>query len=235
MTPRIVAIIPTFNEVELLDACVTSLASQEIDRLEIVVVNAGDPLPPDWQGRVTELKVSSDHFWTSCMDAGIRTVRERADFLLFTNADTTFLPGSVGLLLQEAQAKPKTIACSPAYVQVDIQPIELLYSHQSDLGPLLYGKLVRRWHSPNDAPLESFPIELTGGQGVLMPVGLFDHASLDIGNFPHYASDHDLWLQARRLGFELHLVPRAGIVNHRSFNDGAKKQGWIIGRLWGRI
>lgn len=236
MTPRIAAIIPTFNEVELLDACVASLTSQGIEKLEIVVVNAGDPLPTDWQSRVTEVQVPSDHFWTACMDSGVQAVREWADFLLFTNADTTFLPGSVHLLLQQARAKPTTIACSPAYVQVESQPIELLYSHQSDLGPLLYGKLVRPWHLQNDAPKEPFPIELTGGQGVLMPVELFDRASLDVKNFPHYASDHDLWLQARRLGFELHLVPQAGIVNHRSFNDGgAKKQGSLMRRLWARM
>lgn len=236
MTPSIAAIIPTFNEVELLDACVTSLTSQGIEQLEIVVVNAGDPLPPDWQSRVTELKVPSDHFWTACMDAGVQTVRDRADFLLFTNADTTFLPGSVRLLLQQALAKPNVIACSPAYVQVQSQPIELLYSHQSDLGPLLYGKLVRPWVSLKDAPKVPFAIELTGGQGVLMPARLFDRAALDLKNFPHYASDHDLWLQARRLGFELELVPQAGIVNHRSFNDGgAKNQGSLMRRLWARM
>lgn len=218
---RIAAVIPTYNEVDLLTACVESLEAQGYPDLEIVVANAGSPLPPELASRVTELDVPENFFWTSCIDAGVRAVLGRCDYLLFTNADTTFLPGSLSRLLETVEAK--TIACSPAYIQLGDNPVSLLYSDQSDLGPLLYGKLVKRWQGLEDAPQEPFGIDLTGGQGVLMPVALFDKAEMDVKRFPHYASDHDLWLQARRLGYKLVLVPQAGIVNKRDFNETKRK------------
>ena len=223
MPPRIAAIIPTYNEVELLTACVESLEAQGYPNLEIVIANAGDALPAELAHRVTELDVPENFFWTACIDAGVQAVKGKCDFYLFTNADTTFVEGAVNRLLLALESGEKTIACSPAYIQLGDQPVSLLYSDQSDLGPLLYGKLVRRWTSPGDAPMDPFPIDLTGGQGVLIPSALFESASMDVSRFPHYASDHDLWLQARRLGYRLLLVPQAGIVNKRDFNETKRK------------
>jgi len=223
MPPRIAAVIPTYNEVDLLTACIESLESQGDPALEIVVANAGDPLPPELASRITELDVPDNFFWTACIDAGVQAAKDRCDYFLFTNADTTFLPGSLALLREAVEGKSKTIACSPAYIQLGDQPVTLLYSDQSDLGPLLYGKLVRRWTNPADAPKEPFPIDLTGGQGVLIPSVLFKEAAMDIARFPHYASDHDLWLQARSKGYKLLLVPQAGIINKRDFNETKRK------------
>jgi len=180
-------------------------------------------LPSELAKRITELDVPDNFFWTACIDAGVKAAVDRCDYLMFTNADTTFLPDSVAKLVAEVEKDPKVIACSPAYIQLGDQPTSLLYSDQSDLGPLLYGKLVRRWTSPADAPSEPFPIDLTGGQGVLMPAVLFQTAKMDVERFPHYASDHDLWLQARRAGYRLVLVPQAGIVNKRDFNETKRK------------
>jgi GT2 family glycosyltransferase len=222
MNGRIAAIIPTYNEVDLLSACVRSLQAQNYPSLEIYVVNAGDPLEVDLG--IHELSVPSDYFWTSCIDFGVKAaLKDKPDYLLFTNADTTFLDHSLEKLVAAAAGKDKTIACSPAYLQLGDTPVNLLYSHQSDLGPLLYGKLTKAWQGPNDAPEEPFTVDLTGGQGVLIPAALFDKAEMDVKNFPHYASDHDLWLQARRLGYRLLLVPKAGIVNKRDFNESKRR------------
>jgi GT2 family glycosyltransferase len=224
MNPRIAAIIPTFNEVELLTACVDSLLAQGYPELDIHVVNAGDPFGKSLGDRVFEVNVPSNYFWTSCIDSGVKAaLKTGTDYLLFTNADTTFLPGSLQKLLNAVEGKEKTIACSPAYIQLGNEPVKLLYSHQSDLGPLLYGKLVKAWEKPEDAPDIPFEIDLSGGQGVLMPAALFEKAEMDIARFPHYASDHDLWLQARRLGYKLLLVPQAGIVNKRDFNESKRR------------
>jgi len=139
-------------------------------------------------------------------------------------------------LIEVVQSDPKAIACSPAYLQVDDQPLSLLYSHQSDMGPLLYGRLIRLWSGLDDAPNEPSTVDLTGGQGVLMPVSIFHSAAMDTKRFPHYCSDHDLWLQARKAGYKLVLVPKAGIVNKRDFNTGQNKNlGKKIQALWKRM
>jgi len=237
MTPKIAAVIPTFNEVELLTACVESIESQRESGLEIVVVNAGDALPNQLCTRVLEQRVNHDWFWTACIDEGVRVAKAmQADFVLFTNADTTFLPNSIAELRKIAAPSQKVIACSPAYVQIGDQPVELLYAGQEELGPLLFGKLKRPWSTPADAPDAPSEIQLTGGQGVLIPIGLFDRAEMDVSRFPHYTSDHDLWLQARKLGYKLVLAPKAGIVNRRELQQTRnKKRQSLPAYLWKRL
>src|SRR5690349_24032387 len=98
MSPRIAAIIPTYNEVDLLTECVRSLQAQNYPALDIYVVNAGDPLGVDLG--VHEIGVPSNYFWTSCIDSGIKEALKHApDYLMFTNADTTFLPNSLEKLM----------------------------------------------------------------------------------------------------------------------------------------
>lgn len=236
MSERIAAVIPTFNEVELLTACVDSLLSQSDPALSVVVVNSGGPLPAELAAKVTVIDVPSNYFWTACIDEGIKHAK-RAGFelVMFTNADTTFLPNSVSELRKILEGKDKVIACSPAYIQTGEEPLRLLYSDQRDLGILLFGKIVRRWEVPGDAPDEPIKIQLTGGQGVLMPIDLFDRAAMDVQKLPHYASDHDLWLQARKLGYTLVLTPKAGIVNKRQLNETRKRDDITLGEfLWKR-
>lgn len=235
MGQRIAAVIPTYNEVELLMACVESLEAQNDPELSIIVANAGEPLPDFLASRVTELDLESDSFWTASIHEGVQeALASGADFVLFTNADTTFLPGALPALREVAG--DDTIACSPAYEQIGDGPIRLLYSDQDEVGKLLFGKLTRRWSEPNDAPSEPIPIQLTGGQGVLMPARLFHEAKMDFGRFPHYTSDHDLWLQARKLGYKLVLCPRAGIVNRRELQKSRnQKRQSLPSYLWKRL
>lgn len=232
----IAAVIPTFNEVELLSACVESIFSQQVEGLRVIVVNAGDALPPELADRVMEHRVPGDCFWTGCMFEGVKVAKTlQADYCLFTNADTNFLPDSIGKLIAAVEGKTHTIACSPAYVEDENGALEILYTDQSDLGPLLYGKILKRWQKPAEAPEKPFPIELTGGQGVLVPISVFQTSELDIKRFPHYASDHDLWIQARRHGYQLLLVPQAGVVNHREFNEKKQGSGKLLPSLWKRM
>ncbi len=232
MGDRIAAIIPTYNEPDHLQRCVQSLIDQDDSNLTIVVVNAGEPLPEWFLDKVTELKVPDNFFWTSCIDAGVREFRDRCEYILLSNADTSFVPDSLKMLRAEAARSPKIIACSPAYIQSADETPALLYSDQLDWGPLLFGKLNARWKSLADAPTEPSTIDLTGGQGVLIPSQLFREVEMDIGRFPHYTSDHDLWLMAREKRFFLRLVPQAGIINHREFNE-QKSQG--VGALLKRL
>lgn len=141
------------------------------------------------------------------------------EFVLFSNADTVFLPGSVAELLNIATSKPKSIAVSPAYDSSGA----LIYSRQSDWGFLLYGKLIRDWTDRTDAPTDPILADLAGGQGVLLPFEAVHEIDLDVENFPQYASDHDLWLRLRKKGYQLWVAPKAGVENVRGFNAQRKR------------
>jgi GT2 family glycosyltransferase len=212
---KVVAIVPTYNEPEDLARVVGSLAGQ-VDR--ILVINAGDPLPSYLAGQVEEHRVSSDHYWTHCIAKGFELVATGPeDYVYLTNADTYATPGTVQALLNWCSTHPRSVACAAAYIEHQGK-VELLYSYQDPMGFLLYGRLIRPWTGLEDAPSEPFEIVLTGGQGVLFPVSVVKDFQVDVERFPHYASDHDLWLQMRSAGWRLTLVPSAGVVNTRTLS-----------------
>lgn len=235
--PAIVAVIPTFNEPDLLARCVASLRQQNGLMIDVIVPNAGDPLPPTLASEVCEVKLASSDFFTAQLRAGLDQARQGEwEFMLLANADTEFFPNTVARLLAFTEADNKVVACSPAYQKVGDGPISLRYSDQDEMGFLLYGRMMQRWAEPKDAPHEPYEIDLTGAQGVLFHRSLLEVAEVDVARFPQYASDHDFWLQARRAGFHLILDPQAGIVNLRQLS--ASPANGLTQRLkvlWGRM
>ncbi len=233
---EILAIVPTYNEPEELLRVVASLLDQGTEGLHILVVNAGAPLPLDIESKVEVLNVDGQHFWTHCVEKGLEIAAARkTKYIYLTNADTYALPGTLETLVLHADAHPRTVACAPAYIESE-GVVRLLYSHQDPMGFLLYGRLIRPWTDTSDAPSEPFQIVLTGGQGVLFPASVATEFRLDATNFPHYASDHDLWLQLREAGWRLDLLPRTGVVNTRILSaHHAKSLGEKLKRLWWRM
>ncbi len=232
----ILAIVPTYNEPDELRRVVESLRNQEVDGLHILVINAGMPLPSDVSALVETVAVDDQDYWTHCIAKGFEVATDRQhEFIYLTNADTYALPGTLTALREHAQTHPKTVSCAPAYIETE-QGVSLLYSHQDPMGFLLYGRLIRPWAGVGDAPSEPFPIVLTGGQGVLFPSSVARDFKVDAVNFPHYASDHDLWLQLREAGWRLDLLPKTGVVNTRTLSaHHAKSMGERLRRLWWRM
>jgi GT2 family glycosyltransferase len=218
LKPKAAAIIPTFNEVDVLASCVQSLASASRETILPIVVNAGKPLPSELAAQVLEIPVSDDHFWTASIAVGFARARElRPEYVLLANADTEFLPGSVDLLIEEVAKSPKTIACCPGYERDEDGSIRLLYSDDVMLPFFLHNFLKRRWVRPEEAPSEPYETGVVGGQGVLFRAELLDSFDVDPQSFPHYRGDQDLWLSAKAAGYKLVMVPKAGVINNRAF------------------
>jgi len=236
---RLAVVIPTYNEPELLQQCLSSLDWPDELEVTLVIVNAGEPLGFELPAKAVEVKVTSDCFWTASVEAGfawIRSQKPEFDWAMLANADNTFYPGSVGRLLALCRKEPGVVAACPAYIRTDEEPEKLLYSDQLDLGILLYGKLNRRWSKPEEAPDEPFEIQLTGGQGVLFPAKLLAQFAMDAKRFPHHAGDHDFWLQMRRKGVRLMVEPKAGIVNLRILGGKHATGFWAkVKKLWWRL
>lgn len=215
LNPQICAVIPTYNEPDMLRACLESLEQQGLP-MHVRVVNAGSPLEiPGFKFLEIEvIQVPGTAFWTECMDIGTRDLP--TPYALLSNADTVFLPGCIEALL--SVVAERTVACSAAYFADGTTE----YTDQAQWGALLFGKILRRWPSRSDAPEAAVEIELTGGQGVLVPAAAFHDARWATRDLPQYASDHDFWLQLRRKGWCLALAPQAGISNARPFGLGSK-------------
>ncbi len=227
-SPHIAVVIPTFNEPDLVVACLRSLESLGVSH-EVIVANAGEAIP-DLNPSVTQLQLPSDHFWAASTQAGIdRALESGADYVVLANADTEFMPGTLAALLEATQSNAQAIACVPAYDESE----HLLYSRQDSWGFLLYGKLVRGWSSPSDAPSAPYRTDLIGGQGVMIPAAALRAARMDLENFPQYAADHDFWLQLAQRGWELWVTPRGGVRNRRGFNRQRRRS--LASTLWHRM
>jgi hopene-associated glycosyltransferase HpnB len=117
--PAVTAVIPARNEADILPACLPGLLGQEYDgRFSVIVVDddstddtakvaaelgaaAADreltvvsarPAPPRWAGKV----------WA--MSEGARAVPADAEYILFTDADIGYAPGSVARIVRSAAA-----------------------------------------------------------------------------------------------------------------------------------
>jgi len=218
MRDSLAIIIPTFNEPELLEQTIRSLDIPANVEATIFVANAGDDLPVQFSALVSEIKVDSKLWWTGQMQAGMDEAKKTSPkWVLFLNADTSMVPGSISKLIEFGENHPNTIACCPAYEKQPDGSLKLIYSHQLDWGFLLYGKLVMPWRTFADSPKEPFLVDLTGGQGTLFPGEVLNKYKMDPENCPHYGGDHDFWLTLREGGIRLWLVPQAGIINDRQF------------------
>lgn len=230
-------VIPTFNEPELLARTVDSLQADPSISIQIVVGNAGEPLPEELAKKVVEIQVSSDKFWTGSIRAAMEYVKQhRTEYIMFLNADTSMLPGSIENEVEWVGDDARKVACCPAYARFPDGRLELLYSHQSDWGILKIGKLIKPWQLPSEAPTEPYQVDLHGGQGTLFRTELLDRFDLDERNFPHYAADHDFWLTLREHGIHLWVVPTGGIVNDREFGAHSSKSfSQKMKSLWKRM
>ncbi len=235
--PRLALVIPTYNESEFLRKCVASVKDTKLAEVIPVVVNAGDPLPEDLAATVVELQVSSDHFWTACIGVGLFYARQNGfDWAMLANSDNEFLPGTVDLLLTEAERQPGAVICSPIYDLQEDGSLTLFCSREVMVPFLLHNYTAKDWNGPEDAPTEPYPVEMTGGQGVLIPRSVFVWLTVDPKRFPHNRGDMDMWLSVRQRGVPIILTPRAGAINTRPMSTSGmsgleqlKKVGYLFG------
>lgn len=163
---QVSVIVPARNEEASLADCLQSLVSQtgvcfeiivvddhSTDRTraiaislpEVLVVDAG-PLPEGWTGK------------NNAVTAGAREAR--GEWLLFTDADTIHLPGSLAAALREAQEdEAELLSYSPEQIAVTFWEMATL--------PVVFTELARRY-SPAKVSDPASPIAAANGQYILI-------------------------------------------------------------------
>ncbi len=164
--PEISVIIPARNEEASLGACLESLVSQSGVEFEIIVVNDHSTdrtreIAASFPGvRVIEAGALPQG-WTGKNNAVACGAREaRSEWLLFTDADTVHLPGSLGRSLAEAKEhKAEMLSYSPEQIAVTFWEMAVL--------PVVFAELARQY-PPSKVSDPASPIAAANGQFILI-------------------------------------------------------------------
>ena len=223
--PEVSVIIPARNEQASLGACLESLVAQSGVDFEIIVVNdhstdrtgeiaasfpsvrviEAGPLPQGWTGK------------NNAVACGAREAR--GDWLLFTDADTVHLPGSLAEALAEAKKhNAEMLSYSPEQSAVSFWEMAIL--------PVVFAELARQY-PPTKVSDPASPIAAANGQFILIRRETYDA----IGGHAAVASDilEDVAL-ARRVkadGRKIHFRYAADAVRTRMYRNFAQlREGW---------
>src|SRR5271168_1542552 len=170
--PEVSVIVPARNEEASLGACLQSLASQAGVSFEIVVVDDGStdstrkiagsfagvrvidpgPLKPGWSGK------------NNAVTAGAAAVR--GAWLLFTDADTVHLPGSLARSLAEAKQRGvEMLSYSPEQ--------EVRGFWEKAVMPVIFAELATSFR-PSEVSDPASPAAAANGQYILISREAYD-------------------------------------------------------------
>ena len=223
--PEVSVIIPARNEEASLGACLESLVSQTGVAFESIVVNdqstdrtgeiaASFPgvrvieagtLPPGWTGK------------NNAVACGAREAQ--GEWLLFTDADTVHLPGSLARALAEAKEhKAEMLSYSPEQIAVTFWEMAIL--------PVVFAELARQY-PPSKVSDPASPIAAANGQFILMRRETYDAVGGHAAVAGDILEDVALARLVKASGRKMRFRYAADAVRTRMYRNFAQlREGW---------
>ncbi len=218
-------IIPARNEEASLGACLESLVSQSGVEFEIIVVNdhstdrtgeiaasfpgvrviEAGPLPQGWTGK------------NNAVACGAREAR--GEWLLFTDADTVHLPGSLARALAEAKEhKAEMLSYSPEQIAVTFWEMAIL--------PVVFAELARQY-PPAKVSDPASPIAAANGQFILIRRETYDAVGGHAAVAGDILEDVALARRVKASGRKIRFRYAADAVRTRMYRSFAQlREGW---------
>jgi glycosyltransferase involved in cell wall biosynthesis len=241
--PQVSVIIPARNEEASLADCLQSLTTQSGIAFEIIVVDdhstdrtrqiaesfpsvqviAAAPLPAGWTGKNNAVTTGARH--------------ARGEWLLFTDADTVHLPGSLARALTEAQQNgADLLSYSPEQIAVTFWEMATL--------PVVFAELARQY-SPSKVSDPASPIAAANGQYILIRRETYDavggHAAIAVDILEDVALARAVKTSGRKIRFRYaaDAVRTRMYRNYRQLRDGWTKNlallfpnpGWLAVKI----
>jgi len=220
-------IIPARNEEACLGDCLQSLVAQSGIAFEIIVVDdhstdrtreiassfldlillEAGPLPAGWTGKNNAVTTGARH--------------ARGQWLLFTDADTIHLPGSLARAIAEAEKdNAKLLSYSPEQIAVTVWEMATL--------PVVFAELARQY-PPSIVSDPASPSAAANGQFILVPRYTYDavggHAAVAADILEDVALARAVKRSGRRIRFRYapDAVRTRMYRNYRQLRDGWTK------------
>lgn len=223
--PQVSIIIPARNEEASLGSCLESLINQSGVSLEIIVVDdhstdrtreiassfacvrvvEAGPLPEGWTGK------------NNAVAAGVAV--SRGQWILFTDADTVHLPGSLVHALSEAQQSgAEMLSYSPEQIAVTFWEKAIL--------PVVFAELAREY-PPSKVSDPNSSAVAANGQYILVRRSAYDAAGGHAAVASSILEDVALARAIKASGRNIRFRYGAGVVRTRMYrNFGQLREGW---------
>jgi glycosyltransferase involved in cell wall biosynthesis len=223
--PEVSVIVPARNEEDCLSACLESLIGQQDVMSEITVVNDGStdrtaaiarlfdgvklidaaPLPEGWSGK-------SNAVYTGAQQA-------RGVWLLFTDADTVHLPGSLAHALEEAKRHgAEMLSYSPAQ--------ELRGFIERAVMPVIFAELAATY-KPREVSDPNSPAAAANGQYLLITRAAYQAVGGHAAIATCLLEDVELARAVKRSGRRIHFRFGGDAVRTRMYRSFAQLvEGW---------
>jgi len=226
--PLISAIVPARNEEQNISACISSLAQQK-EIAEIIVVDdqSSDRTPEillQLQAQLPKLKIFSagqlPRGWTGKNHAlWLGAEAASGAWLLFTDADTTLLPGALRRAMEDA--------CSNQASLTSYSPEQLVGTFfERALIPFIYVRLARifdfsRVNDPN------LPDVAANGQFILIRRDVYWKCGGHRAISGCILEDVALAQRVKTAGFRIYFAPGQGVARTRMYRNFMQLwQGW---------
>jgi glycosyltransferase involved in cell wall biosynthesis len=223
--PRVSVIIPARNEEACLGACIESLIAQTRVSFEIIVVDdhstdrtreiavsfpgvrviEAGPLPDGWTGK------------NNAVVSGARAACGK--WLLFTDADTVHLPGSLARALAEARENgADMLSYSPEQIAVGFWEMATL--------PVVFAELARQY-PPKKVSDSASPIAAANGQYILIRREAYDAVGGHAAIAGEILEDVALARAAKASGRKIRFRYGADEVRTRMYRNFRQlREGW---------
>jgi glycosyltransferase involved in cell wall biosynthesis len=231
---QVSVVIPARNEEASLAACLESLISQDAAQtgvsFEIIVVDdhstdrtreIAESFAARGKGnvRVIEADVLPDH-WTGKNNAVTTGARAaRGEWLLFTDADTVHLPGSIARALAEARENNvDKLSYSPEQIAVTFWEMAIL--------PVVFAELARQY-PPSKVSDPSSPIAAANGQYILIRCATYDAIGGHASVATEILEDVALARAVKSSGHKIRFRYAADAVRTRMYRNLSQlREGW---------
>jgi len=218
-------IVPARNEEVCLGGCLQSLVAQDGVAFEIIVVDDGStdrtreiaegfagvrvispgPLPEGWTGK------------NNAVLAGVKEAR--GEWLLFTDADTVHVAGSLARSLAEAKENgAELLSYSPEQIAVTFWEIAVL--------PVVFAELARQY-PPSKVSDPASPVAAANGQYVLIRRDTYDAVGGHTAIADSLLEDVALARRVKSSGRTIRFRYAADAVRTRMYRNFAQlREGW---------
>lgn len=231
---RIFIVIVVYRRLKDTILCLESLTKQKYSNFKVIVVDhceSDQETIDSIRGKYPQfvaIKGNDSMWWTAATNFGIEYVLNNYDInydydlVLTLNNDLTVMTDYLTSLVSFYL---KNIPCMVGSVSVDERDLEKL-----DFAGNIWNKFTTRIRSAVEMSKPYSEIKGKGviasdtlpGRGSLYPIKLIEEIGFyDVESFPHYASDYDFSLRAKKVGYSL-LISTESVVYSKIDESGLR-------------